>query len=785
MRLATAALLLAPQVPLLFMGEEIGAKTPFLFFTDFHGELADAVREGRRKEFAAFPKFSSDEARAAIPDPNSESTFAACKIAWDAADAQWLAAFTALLKLRFAHIVPRLAGEHRGSRFEALPPGGISVDWTLGDASVLRMRANFSAHSRAGPEAGRGRDASHRGSMQRGGGPRAVERRLVPGAGAMNARLEKLAELCGVERGYEDVFRKWQETPEQAIRSVLACIGIKAETASDIEASIAEIERERRRRVVPPVSVRRAGTLRDGVLIHLPEGSLARTLAWRIVEEEGGVREERLEPLNLQGAGEFDVGERRMHAFQLPLPDDLPEGYHRLSILEGGAGIGEGVLVVAPDACYLPPAIAAGARIWGASVQLYGITSSRNAGIGDFTDLRAAVEAWSERGGGIVGTNPLHSLSLRDPGTASPYSPGSRLFLNPIYIDVEAVEDFRELAERDAAFARQWHAQCEKLRATPEVDYPAVARAKREMLGKLYASFARRHVAKATRRARAFAQFRAMRGQALRRHAIHEALEEFHGKRWREWPEEHRDPASRKCASSPTSMPTRSRSTSTCNGRRTSSSPMRRRARARPAWRWASTRTWRSPSRATARGMGEPEPLCIGRERRRTARRVQHEGTGLGAAAAVSGAHARFRIRPVHRDAAREHGARGRASHRPRDGARPPLLDPARRDTRRRRLRALRGGRPPGHRGAREPPPSLPRDRRGSRHRGRLVPGEARRGARAVVPPALFRARERRLQGAGVVSARRAGVVVHARPARRSRAGGRTRTCARAHRSGS
>jgi len=115
----------------------------------------------------------------------------------------------------------------------------------------------------------------------------------------MNARLEKLAELCGVERGYDDVFQKWQETPEQAIRSVLACIGIKAETASDIEASIAQIERERRRRVVPPVSVRRAGTLRDGVLIHLPEGSLARTLAWRIVEEEGAVREEKLDPLNL------------------------------------------------------------------------------------------------------------------------------------------------------------------------------------------------------------------------------------------------------------------------------------------------------------------------------------------------------------------------------------------------------------------------------------------------------------------------------------------------------
>ena len=147
MRLAMASLLLAPQVPLLFMGEEIAAKTPFLFFTDFHGELADAVREGRRREFAAFPKFSSDAARAAIPDPNSESTRAASRIDWDAADGEWLAWFTSLLKLRFAEIVPRVPGPHRGARFEAMLPGGVCVDWTLGDGSILRMRANFSAEA--------------------------------------------------------------------------------------------------------------------------------------------------------------------------------------------------------------------------------------------------------------------------------------------------------------------------------------------------------------------------------------------------------------------------------------------------------------------------------------------------------------------------------------------------------------------------------------------------------------------------------------------------------------
>ncbi len=147
LRLATATLLLAPAVPMLFMGEEFGATTPFLYFCDFHGELADAVREGRRKGFAAL--YADEEARARIPDPNARSTFEASKIPWhDLAkkgNADWLAHYRDLMALRAAHIVQRLAGEARGASFEAVGAGGILVDWTLGDGSRLHLRANFSA----------------------------------------------------------------------------------------------------------------------------------------------------------------------------------------------------------------------------------------------------------------------------------------------------------------------------------------------------------------------------------------------------------------------------------------------------------------------------------------------------------------------------------------------------------------------------------------------------------------------------------------------------------------
>jgi len=148
LRLATAALLLAPAVPLLFMGEEYAASTPFLYFCDFAGALADAVREGRRREFAAFARFRDPAAREHIPDPGAEETFLASKLDWEertsGVHAEWLALYGRLLAARARHVVPHLDGPHRGARFETIGAGGLAVDWTLADGARLHLRANFS-----------------------------------------------------------------------------------------------------------------------------------------------------------------------------------------------------------------------------------------------------------------------------------------------------------------------------------------------------------------------------------------------------------------------------------------------------------------------------------------------------------------------------------------------------------------------------------------------------------------------------------------------------------------
>ncbi len=149
-RAAVAVYLLAPAIPLLFMGEEFAAATPFQFFCDFGAELRAAVTEGRRREFRKFARFAGPAAQAAIPDPNQAETFLASKLDWASPDsvigAEWLAYYRALLKLRRDVLLPRLRGmDGHAGRFDVLAPAGLRVQWRLGDGSTLWLLANFSA----------------------------------------------------------------------------------------------------------------------------------------------------------------------------------------------------------------------------------------------------------------------------------------------------------------------------------------------------------------------------------------------------------------------------------------------------------------------------------------------------------------------------------------------------------------------------------------------------------------------------------------------------------------
>lgn len=142
LRAATALLLLSPQIPMLFMGEETASRSPFLFFTDFHDELADAVRNGRRKEFAKFMAFSDAAVREHIPDPNARSTFDASKPepGPDADDCRTF--YGQLLTLRREQIVPRLKDAH-ALGCEVLGDGAVHARWRMADGWILTLALNI------------------------------------------------------------------------------------------------------------------------------------------------------------------------------------------------------------------------------------------------------------------------------------------------------------------------------------------------------------------------------------------------------------------------------------------------------------------------------------------------------------------------------------------------------------------------------------------------------------------------------------------------------------------
>ena len=145
---ATAILLLAPSPPMIFMGEEFGAETPFLFFCDFENDLAAAVTAGRRAEFSQFAAFCNPADREQIPDPNATTTFEASRLDWSATaqpqHQEWLGFHRNLLKVRREHIVSHLASACKvNAAYKTHGDHGLSARWKFPDNSELTLLANL------------------------------------------------------------------------------------------------------------------------------------------------------------------------------------------------------------------------------------------------------------------------------------------------------------------------------------------------------------------------------------------------------------------------------------------------------------------------------------------------------------------------------------------------------------------------------------------------------------------------------------------------------------------
>ena len=362
--------------------------------------------------------------------------------------------------------------------------------------------------------------------------------------------LDRAGHECGVESKFWDIFGHERVASADARRAILKALGVSAESASSIDVALEERDRAAWTRVLAPCYVVDTG---DGVLrltVSLPREELHNTARFRIKLEAGGElrAETNLSGLAAEDRKHFGVEWARV---QVELPLTVPFGYHEIEI-EVGSRKASASLISAPSRAWQPDFLQDGGKTAGFAVALYGLRSERNWGFGDFTDLRR-LSTWAARELNVsfVGLNPLHSIHNRRPYNTSPYLPNSIFFQNSLYLDVEAVEEWKTCRRAQACFQNPaTQTELHLLRESPEVEYERVNRIKTRFLKLLFAQFLRQHWRKKTARAAAFTAFQNEASDLLPRFGLYCALDEYLHRHnpdlwiWTNWPKQYQDPES-------------------------------------------------------------------------------------------------------------------------------------------------------------------------------------------------------------------------------------------------
>jgi (1->4)-alpha-D-glucan 1-alpha-D-glucosylmutase len=363
----------------------------------------------------------------------------------------------------------------------------------------------------------------------------------------MTTPLRRLARTYGIALEFVDAWGQRRDVADDVLRAVLAAMHVDAGSDGSITRAHEELAQARYRECLAPMTVVRRSARPWRIGVNLPLRFASRKLTWRVLAEDGS---EHISIIALPD-GLANASSQPCLALELPLDVSLPNGYHAIDLCADGTSVADGVLAVAPDACHRPEALRPGARSWGVAVQLYGLRSKRNYGIGDFSDLADLAMCMGREGADVVGVNPLHALFPHNAAHASPYSPSSRGFVNVLYLDVEAVPEFANCnSARERVASAAFQSTVSALRASELVDYAGVSALKMPVLEMLYAQ-ARDDARKgATSRWAAFDAYKTEGGEALRRQALFDALQQHFYARdrsiwgWPAWPREYRDPAS-------------------------------------------------------------------------------------------------------------------------------------------------------------------------------------------------------------------------------------------------
>ena len=328
--------------------------------------------------------------------------------------------------------------------------------------------------------------------------------------------LRDLARRAGIAVEWQDYARRPHVVSSDSLRRILDALGLPASTRGDLAASRRLLARRATLADLPPLITATAGRP-----TRLDVGA-SEALPARLVPERGAPRDLTLTPAR----------------GRLRIPAVAEIGYHRLQL-----GEREVVLAVAPAQCRTIDDVVPDGRLWGIAAQVYALRSPGDAGIGNAAGIAQLAQAAGARGADALCLTPVHALFFSDRARLAPYSPSSRLFLNPLHAAPAMVfgEDHVAAAIQETSL----HDRFARLEAQPLIDYPASADAKFALLRALFDGFIDGAATDGLLGAD-FAGFRAEGGDLLRQHAVFEALQADRapGHDWREWPTDLRDPAS-------------------------------------------------------------------------------------------------------------------------------------------------------------------------------------------------------------------------------------------------
>jgi len=344
----------------------------------------------------------------------------------------------------------------------------------------------------------------------------------------MDRSLKELARLEGVQLSYRDgLHRRQNSAPAETLLAVLRALGAPVETLADVPAALREVREARLRRFVEPVQVAWEGR---GELELRPRAGESGTLSCHLTLETGETRRWSCSLSRLPARGTTRAGGSRCAVQLLPLPEDLPRGYHQLAIELRGNSF-QTLIISAPRRAYVPPADPSG-RTWGVFLPLHALHSRRSWGSGSFSDLEGLMEWVGNLGGGVVATLPLLAAFLDEPCDPSPYAPVSRLFWNEFYLDVARIPELSHCREAQKIIqSPSFRRELASLRRSRLLDYRRGMAAKRKVLEVLSRWFHSR----GGERQEAFRRFVSAR-PGLKDYARFRAACERFRQPWTSWP---------------------------------------------------------------------------------------------------------------------------------------------------------------------------------------------------------------------------------------------------------